>query len=118
MIPSTTIHLAQASLHPKTNPTSVTFYNIQVENGAGLFFQHLLAQARTGPGPTPLTTPNGIQIQSAIFPQITHQTHRQIDRNIHTQTVRWARQQVSKNTMYTRYTDRKQRANNEEVHYC
>jgi len=32
------------------------------------------------PRPTPLSTQNGIQIQSAIFPQLTHQTDRQTDR--------------------------------------
>jgi len=47
-LPSTTIHLAQAFPHPKTNPTSVAFYDIPVGNEAGLFFQQLLAQARTG----------------------------------------------------------------------
>jgi len=31
---------------------------------------------------TPLTTPNGIQIQSAISPQFTHQTDRAIDRQM------------------------------------
>jgi len=39
------------------------------------------------PGPTPLITPNGIQIQSAILPQYIFWTDRQIDR----QTDRWDR---------------------------
>jgi len=43
-----TIYLAQAFPHPKTNPTSVAFYDIWVGNGAGLFFQQLLARAHTG----------------------------------------------------------------------
>jgi len=30
--------------------------------------------------PNALTTPNGIQIQSAVFPQFTHRTDRQTDR--------------------------------------
>jgi len=46
--PSTNIRLAQAFPHPKTNPTSVAFYDIWVGNGAGLFFQQLLAQAHMG----------------------------------------------------------------------
>jgi len=43
-----TIHLAQAFPHPKTNPTTVAFHNIQVGNGVGLFFQQLLARTRMG----------------------------------------------------------------------
>jgi len=48
-----TIHLAQDIPHPKTNPTSAAFYDVWVGNGAGLFFQQLLAQAHTGYEPTP-----------------------------------------------------------------
>jgi len=38
-------------------------------------------------GPSRLTTPSGIQIQSAVLPQSTGQTHR------HRQTDRWSRRQ-------------------------
>ena len=38
---------------------------------------------------TPLTTPNGIQIQSAVFPQFTHRTDRQTNRQTDRQ-MRWA----------------------------
>jgi len=34
------------------------------------------------PRPTTLTTPNGIQIQSAVLPQYTPQTDRQTDRHM------------------------------------
>jgi len=40
------------------------------------------------PRPTPLTTPNGIQIQSAVLPQYTLRTDRQTDRQTDTQTDR------------------------------
>jgi len=42
------------------------------------------------PLPTPLFTPNGIQIQPAVFPQFTHRTDQQTDR--------WDRRQVCSNT--------------------
>jgi len=42
------------------------------------------------PRPISLTTPNGIQIQSAVFPQITNRTDRPTDR--------WDRRQVCENT--------------------
>ena len=38
--------------------------------------------------PTALTTPNGIQIQSAVFPQFTHRTDTQTDRQTHRLTDR------------------------------
>jgi len=47
--------------------------------------------------PTSLTTQNGIHIQSAVLPQYTFRTDRQTD----TQTDRWDRWQVNKNTAYT-----------------
>ena len=47
------------------------------------------------PGPTPLTTPNGIQIQSAVYSQLTYQTKRQTDRQ---PTDRCYRRQVCSNT--------------------
>jgi len=46
--------------------------------------------------PTPLTTPNGIRIQSADLPQYTFPT----DRHIETQTDRWDRRQVYSNSAY------------------
>jgi len=35
------------------------------------------------PEPTPLTTPNGIQIQSVVFPQFTHWIDKDTDRQTH-----------------------------------
>jgi len=46
------------------------------------------------PQPTQLTTPNGIQIQLAVFPQFAHRTDRPIER----QSDRWSRRQTCKNT--------------------
>jgi len=40
------------------------------------------------PQPTPLTAPNGIHIQSAIFPQLTHQRDRQTNRQHGRQTCK------------------------------
>jgi len=59
-----TIQLAQAFLQPKTNPTSVAFYDIRVRNGAGLFFQQLLARARTG---LPLCHTANLQLTSSLW---------------------------------------------------
>jgi len=48
------------------------------------------------PRPTPLTTPNGIWIHSAVLPQYTFRTHIQTD----TQTERWDKRQVYANSAY------------------
>jgi len=48
---------------------------------------------KTAPSPSTISTPNGIQIQSAILPQSTHRTDRLTDRH----TDRWDRQQVCSN---------------------
>ena len=48
--------------------------------------------------PTALTTPNGIQIQSAVFPQFIHRTDRPTDRQAGRQTNRWDRRQVFSNS--------------------
>jgi len=47
---------------------------------------------------TPLTTSNGIQIQSAIFSQFTHRTNQNTERKTNRQTDSWARRQLCSNT--------------------
>jgi len=56
------------------------------------------------PWPTPLTILNGIRIHSAVLPQYTFWTDRPIHTQTHTQTQtdRWDRWQVSKNSTYAR----------------
>jgi len=60
------------------------------------------------PGPTPLTIPNGIWIQSAVSPQYTFRTHRRTDRP----TNRRPRRQVYTISTYARYTDREKYTKN------
>ena len=75
----------------------------------------LLLQARglpsntSMPGPSPLTTPNGVEIKSAVLPQYTLQTDRPTDRPTHRQTVQ---ANVPYHERSTRYADRQQHANN------
>jgi len=61
------------------------------------------------PGPSPLTTPNGVEIKSAVLPQYTLQTDRPTDRPTHRQTVQ---ANVPYHERSTRYADRQQHANN------
>ena len=56
------------------------------------------------PRPTPLTTPNGIQIQSAVLPQYTLRTDRPTDM--------WARREVCTKTVYALYIDSSDAAKN------
>jgi len=53
--------------------------------------------------PTPLITPNCVQIQAAVFPQFTHQTDKPTGR----QTDRWDRRQTRSTPAYARlyYSD-------------
>jgi len=58
------------------------------------FDDHHLHPMHQIPRPIPLTTPNGVRIQSAVLPQYTFRT------DIHTQTDRWDKRQVYSNDAY------------------